>query len=303
MKRPLLILMLTAAMLAPVVSEVAQGGQPSPPVGNTQQPPQPANGKGGDNQPARQEHLGPAPQKSESDAALEEKKLDIERQKLAVERAKIPWTAVSTVVPLLGVLLTVAYSVWSFRKQSQQQAEQRREDAKRIEEQRREDAKRIEEQRMADAKLQFELKAAEIAFEGETPLAVQHRAGALKAIFGEWLPDNFLDSYDPYEFGQNKFGQNEGNPDSKKFLLELLLQHPDRQLEIVLFWKQLFPGDVGWLNNLNNLTPGRLQITRKAGEGQSTSQPNVTASQIPVGTATATPPAKDDSPGGENIQT
>ncbi|MDQ3802724.1 MAG: hypothetical protein M3416_02575 [Acidobacteriota bacterium] len=230
----------------------------------------------------------PAPQKSEPDAALEEKKLDIERQKLAVERAKIPWTAASTVVPLLGVLLTVAYSAWSFRKQSQQQLEQRREDARRIEEQRRE-----------DAQLQFELKAAEIAFEGETPLAVQHRAGALKAIFGGRLPDSFLSSYDPYEFGQNKFGQNEGNPDSKKFILELLLKYPDRQLEIVLFWKQLFPGDVGWLNNLKNLTPGRIQIGRKAEEGQETNQTSVAAHPRPVDEGTAgAPPVGDDSPQG-----
>lgn len=282
MKRPFLLLMLMAAILAPVMGEVARAGQasPTPGPGNTPRPSEPANGKSNDGQPAQQEGLDLNGQKPDPSSSLEEKKLELERDKLAVEKSKIPWTALATIVPLIGVLFTVAYSAWSFRKQSQQQVAQRNEDAKQVEQQRRE-----------DAKLQFELKAAEIAFAGETPLAVQHRAGALKAMFGERLSDDFLSSYDPY-----KFGEKVGNPDSRKFLLELLLQHPDKQLEIVLFWKQLFPGDVDWLNRLHNLSPGRIQINREVGEGQSIGQPDVVTHTASVGTpAAATPPSARDS--------
>jgi hypothetical protein len=129
------------------------------------------------------------------------------------------------------VLFTVGYSAWSFRKQTEQQNKQRIDDAK-----------RLEEQRVEDAKFQFELKAAEIAFMGETPLAVRDRAKALKAMFGDRLRDDFLSSYDPYEFGEK-----EGNIESKKFFLDLLLKYPEQQFETLCFWKELFPGDVNWL--------------------------------------------------------
>ena len=53
-------------------------------------------------------------EKFEFQQQLEERKLDIERQKLGqqkqsleVERSKIPWTALATCLPLLGVLITV----------------------------------------------------------------------------------------------------------------------------------------------------------------------------------------------------
>jgi hypothetical protein len=281
MKRLLILLMLVAVMLAPVIREVTRAAQASSSQESSNAPrtPEPADRKDDDEQPAQQEGVALNSQKPDPSPSLEEKKLELEKEKLAVERSKIPWTAFATIAPLIGVLFTVAYSAWSFRKQSQQQMAQRDEDAK-----------RVERQRMADAKLQFELKAAEIAFAGDTPLAVQHRAGALKAMFGERLPEDFLSSYDPY-----KFGEKIGNIDSRKFLLELLIQHPDKQLEIVLFWKQLFPGDVGWLSRLNNLSPGRIQVNRETGEGQSTNQSDTAIHTAPAGT-----PNVDTSPSAED---
>jgi hypothetical protein len=65
-------------------------------------------------------------------------------------------------------------------------------------------------------------------------------------MFVKRLPDNFLSDYGPHQFGEKK-----GNVESNKFFLELLLKYPDQQLEILYFWKEIFPGDVNWLRRVN----------------------------------------------------
>jgi hypothetical protein len=239
MKRALLVTLLWAALLSSISEEVTWARQESSTTGaaaNAQRVPGATNGKAGADQSAARERLEFDREKFASDAAIEREKLEIEREKVAVERSKVPWSAAATVVPLVAALLTLAYSIWSFRKQAVQQSRQRSE----------------------DARLQFELKAAEIAFSGATPLAVQNRARALKAIFGSRLPESFLSSYEPEEFGGKK-----EDPESKKFLLELLLKYPEKQLEIVLFWKELFPGDVDWLMRVH-LSPHQVDEQEEA---------------------------------------
>ena len=237
MKRPSLIISLLICVLALVfnVAVCAGTGRPATEVTNTQQGDRTANSKADNNPSVDQQRLEFERQKFASEVNLENEKIKLEREKLATENSKIPWTAFSTVVPLLAALFTVGYSVWSFRKQNQQ-----------LNEQRRIDAGRVEKQRAEDAQLQFELKTAEIAFAGETPLAVRDRAKALKAMFANRLSDNFLSDYDPREFGER-----EGNIESKKFFLDLLLKYPEQQFETLSFWKELFPGDVNWLVRVN----------------------------------------------------
>jgi hypothetical protein len=155
---------------------------------------------------------------------IEEQKLEIERDKLTIERSRIRWTALATVAPFLGVLLTIGFSMWSLTKQFRQQSQQQEK----------------------DAQLQFELKAAEILFAGKTPLAVQNRGKAMKALFGERLRNNFADAYDPSEISERIH-----DPEPKRFFLELLLKHPDKQIQIIQLWKDLFPGDVDWLVKVN----------------------------------------------------
>lgn len=155
---------------------------------------------------------------------LEDQKLQIERKKLDFEQSRIRWTALATVAPFIGVLLTIGVSMWSVNRQVKQQALQQKE----------------------AADLQFELKAAEILFAGKTPLAVQNRGKALKALFGKRLPNNFADSYDPTEIVARVH-----DPETKKFFLELLLNHSDKQVQIIQLWKDLFPGDVDWLVKVN----------------------------------------------------
>jgi hypothetical protein len=252
MKRTVLIVLLIATVLASILNEVIRAQETSPPTAATNSPRESktTNDKAYDNQSIEQQRLDFERQKFISDTNLEKEKIQLERDKQKVEQSKIPWTAFSTIVPLLAVLVTVVYSAWSFRKQTGQQNEQRIDDAK-----------RLEEQRVEDAKLQFELKAAEIAFMGETPLAVRDRAKALKTMFGDRLRDDFLSSYDPYEFGEK-----EGNIESKKFFLDLLLKYPDQQFETLCFWKELFPGDVNWLVRVH-LSPHEIKTKLLLEEG------------------------------------
>lgn len=267
MKRSVLILLLIATTLASMLNIRAQQGSLATDTASTQQEAKATNYTGNDNKSIEQQRLDLERQKFESDTRLEKEKIQIEREKLTA----IPWTAFSTIVPLLAVLFTIGYSVWSFRKQNEQQNAQRRADTK-----------QLEKQRAEDARLQFEMKAAEIAFAGETPLAVGDRAKALKAMFVSRLPDNFLSDYDPHEFGEK-----EGNVESKKFFLELLLKYPDQQLEILYFWKEIFPGDVDWLRRVH-LSPHVVNL--KPSESGSALQTDITANKTSAETKlTATP--------------
>lgn len=171
----------------------------------------------------QRERLEMDKQKFASDRATEKEKLDLERSKLKVEQSKVLWSALSTIVPLLGVLLTVVYSMWSFKKQT---------------------ALQIAAQNEA-AKLDFEIKAAEITFAGKSPQAVRNRGNALKAMFGGRLPGRFLEGFDPKTYGGDKEA-----PEDKKFFLELLLKYPDKKTEIVKYWDQLFPGDHQWIERV-----------------------------------------------------
>jgi hypothetical protein len=191
-----------------------------------------------------------------SQNSIEQQRLDLERQKqldeitfkkddlalrreqLAAQKFQIILTAASTVIPLSAVLFTIIYNAWTFRKQNEQ----------------------ANIQRAQDAVLQFELKAAEIAFEGKTPLEVRDRGKALKKMFKDRLSSNFLTDYDPVEFGER-----EGSVESKKFFLELLLKYPQReqQYETLCFWKELFPGDVDWLHRVN-LSPHNSSTSNNA---------------------------------------
>jgi hypothetical protein len=200
-------------------------------------------------------------QKHSDDLALQRDDLALKKEQLQVQRSQIVWTALATVIPLLAVLLTLGYNAWSFRKQTLQLSDQRRDDAE-----------ETKIRRAEDADLQFQLKAAEIAFSGESPLEVQDRAKALKQIFPTRLSHNFLVDYDPAEFGERV-----GKLDSKKFFLELLLKYPkpEQQFETLSLWKELFPGDVEWLLRVN-LSPHQ-QPTKQADLSESSRESVVSA--------------------------
>lgn len=175
---------------------------------------------------------GGTPSAEERQLVLDHDRLEFEKQKFVVEtkrgndqlqneKTKTYWSAVSTIVPIIAALLTLGYSIWSFRKQS------------------------IEAARLQNegAKLQFEIKAAEIAFAGKTPRAVEHRGRILKKIFGDRLPENFPA---PFEAGEPK-----ETPAEKITFLELLLKNPGKEQQILKLWTALF-GELGdpWLERV-----------------------------------------------------
>ncbi len=181
-------------------------------------------------------------QKFASDVNIENKKLDIERDKLRIEGSSSKWSAVSAIAPWVIALFTLGFSLWSFRRQAQQQSAMQ----------------------LAAAKLQFEIKAAELAFSGKTARAVANRAKALKVIFPGRLPDNFAKDFSPMDFGGDK-----EDPEGKKFLLELLLQYPEQKAEVFGLWAELFPGDKDWLDRVKAL-PEPPQAAQQEGKAPTT---------------------------------
>jgi hypothetical protein len=166
-------------------------------------------------------------QKFASDANIENRKLDIEREKLHIEESTSRWSALSAVGPVTIALAALVFSVWSFLRQGKQQS-----------------AMQLEA-----AKLQFEIKAAELAFSGKTARAVANRAKALKTIFPVRLPGDFAEGFSPTDLVGNKEPSEE-----KKFFLELLLKYPEKKGEVFGLWEKLFPGDQDWLDRVKALT-------------------------------------------------
>jgi len=173
----------------------------------------------------KREQLELEKQKLASSIEIEKEKLALESHKVDIETS-ILRSVLAPAVPLIIGLLTLVYSIWSFRRQARQQASMQ----------------------LESAKLQFEVKAAEIAFSRETARAVVNRAKALQKIFPNRLPAEFASDFAPEEFGANKEPSEE-----KKFLLELLLKYPTCRLDTLNFWKALFPGDEEWLQRIESL--------------------------------------------------
>ena len=153
-------------------------------------------------------------EKFESDTALA-------REKLQQDESHEIWAALGTLLPFLAGFCTLAYSVWSFRRQAIATAVLQKE----------------------AATLQFEMKAAEIAFAGKTPTAVQNRAQALKKVFGDRLPASF-----PAPLDVDALGEKEESSAEKLQFLELLLKYPDRQRQAFELWKTLFEDE--WLDRV-----------------------------------------------------
>jgi hypothetical protein len=163
-------------------------------------------------------------QKALSDAEIENKKLAIESEKLRLDNSASKWAGVSSAGPLIVALGTLVFSILSFRTQGRQQANLQ----------------------LDAAKLQFDIKAAEIAFAGQSPTAVANRAKALKAIFPSRLPSDFTTGFSPSEFGGKE------SPEGKKLFMELLLKYPGKEAQVVDLWARVFPGDT-WLDRVKDL--------------------------------------------------
>ncbi|BCG03911.1 hypothetical protein PPGU19_084790 (plasmid) [Paraburkholderia sp. PGU19] len=191
--------------------------------------------------------------KTAFDQSIENQKMELERKKLANDNARIDldesknwWAAASTIVPLLGVLATLAFSIYSFRKQQAMQIESQNE----------------------TARLNFEIKAAEIAFEGKSAYAVENRGRALRQIFSDRLRTDFLTNFNPDEFG------GDAEPATQKMtLLDLLAKYPNQRTEILTNWSNLFPGDRSWLARVPGAPPRSAPPQGPAAQGSGTGAP------------------------------
>jgi hypothetical protein len=155
------------------------------------------------------------------DNELEIAELALERDKLAFEREKFKDTqkleyrkAWALCIPLAVAALTVVYSVYSSN---------------------------------IDARNNFELKATEIIMNSQGPLETYHKAHALKALFGDDLPHEFANDFNP---GNEMLGSPVVAGDKIEFL-KLIIQNPNyNKSEIIELWGEVYPADRPWLSKI-----------------------------------------------------
>ncbi len=95
-------------------------------------------------------------------------------------------------------------------------------------------------------KLDFQLRAAQAVMNENGDVAAVSKARALKSLFGDRLPEDFVDSFDAETYPTEIASQ---VVRSKKDLMQLLADHPRERAQIIDTWKQVFPGDT-WVNDL-----------------------------------------------------
>jgi hypothetical protein len=143
---------------------------------------------------------------------IEKQKLEIELQKLNIEKSKLFWSSLLGTIPLLAVIFTIFYGIWTQRQQE---------------------------------KIQFQLKAAEIMFNGRDAYDIKSRAVMLNLIIPDKLPANFSQQFYPDSLGYYSRYAIEG----KLELLKMLSAKTKGNNEIVENWRKVFPDDK-WADDL-----------------------------------------------------
>ncbi|MGV3502610.1 MAG: hypothetical protein ACO1O1_02830 [Adhaeribacter sp.] len=137
---------------------------------------------------------------------IEKRKLDIELEKLSIEKSKLIWSSLIGTIPLLAVIFTIYYGIWTQRQQE---------------------------------KIQFQLKAAEIMFNARDAYEIKSRAEILNLIFPDKLPANFSHTYYPDSMGL----YSQLSIEARIELLKMMAGKAKSKNEIVENWRKLFPDD------------------------------------------------------------
>lgn len=138
--------------------------------------------------------------------SIEKQKLKIELHKLKIEKSKLVWSSLIGTIPLLAVIFTIFYGIWTQRQQE---------------------------------KTQFQLKAAEIMFNAKDAYEIKSRAEILHLIFPDKLPSNLSRQFHPDSLGfYSRY-----EIDAKIELLKMLSANMQGNKEIVENWKRVFPDD------------------------------------------------------------
>lgn len=138
--------------------------------------------------------------------SIEKQKLEIELHKLTIEKSKLVWSSLIGTIPLLAVIFTIFYGIWTQRQQE---------------------------------KTQFQLKAAEIMFNAKDAYEIKSRAEILHLIFPDKLPANLSRQFHPDSLGFYSRYEIE----AKMELLKMLSAKTQGNKEIVENWKKVFPDD------------------------------------------------------------
>lgn len=157
---------------------------------------------------------------------IEKQKLEIELQKLNIEKSKLIWSSLIGTIPLLAVIFTIYYGIWTQRQQE---------------------------------KIQFQLKAAEIMFQAKDAYEIKSRAEILNLLFPDKLPANFSNKFYPDSLGfYSRY-----EIDAKIELLKMLVEKTSGRNEIVENWSRVFPDDK-WVELLRDSLsgPGKLELKR-----------------------------------------
>jgi len=161
-------------------------------------------------------------------AALETPQLQLDREKFEFEKAneakKNRNELLKAAIAGLSLALPILVGIYTLRVQQ----------------------KNASDLKAAENKNAFELKAAEIVMDAKSPFGVKQKASVLQALFPDRLPPAFIASFDP-----QKYTHTGPNTESKMQLLQILVENPGKEQEIVTLWRRIFPGD-----KLEQLFPG-----------------------------------------------
>lgn len=164
----------------------------------------------GENEPALR------PSADERKIQIEEAKLQIERQKLQLEWLKIKLTVLSILVPAI-----VGVGLIFFNGRNAQQSAQRA----------------------------FELEAAKVLMQSESPEEVRGKAQTFSLMFPGHLPASFGANFNP-EFFQN---YEPGVRQSKKELFRVLAPRYKTPAEAATLYARLCPDETDWINDTFDL--------------------------------------------------
>lgn len=96
----------------------------------------------------------------------------------------------------------------------------------------------------SQARVAFELKAAELVLSSASPWVAQGRVNVLKSLFRERLGDHFAASFNKEEFPGVR------HTELKLALFEALAQDPAKKEQVVQLWRDLFPNEKAWFDEL-----------------------------------------------------
>jgi len=148
--------------------------------------------------------LSDTPPPGETHLTLQMEANRIESQKLELEKRKLRWTVLSLFVPLLIAASSVAYAVWNNAQQ---------------------------------ARIDFQIKAAEIVMETQSPGGAVNRARFLATLFPDYLPADFAAGLQATDFTG---GLSDEAIQIRSLLFNALADRAESGADVTQLWQTIF---------------------------------------------------------------